>query len=221
MNGGVIITKRNGNTCMNASRENILQRIRKNLSDIGEQVTDVREHQAHGIPEEGEVLVNRFTRVLEKAGGRVIRCRKENLPAELAKIFSTARAVWIEPRPFLEGVRSESFPVGNDPARCDGAVTTCDALIAETGTVILSGGEYRKRVSSLIVATHCVVASSNQLMSTLDEYFIQCSKSDPSWSRTTSTLTLITGPSRTADIEKVLIQGMHGPRELVVVFIEG
>jgi L-lactate dehydrogenase complex protein LldG len=221
MNGGTIIKKKNGKECMNASRENILRRIRKNLSDIGEPANDVREHQAHGIPEEGEVLVNRFTQLLEKAGGRVIRCRKENLPAELAKIFSTARAVWIEPQLSLEGVRSEAFPVGNDPARCDGAVTTCDALIAETGTVILSRGEHRRRVSSLIVATHCVVASPDQLVATLDEYFFQSTKSDPSWSRTTSTLTLITGPSRTADIEKVLIQGMHGPRELVLVFVEG
>jgi L-lactate dehydrogenase complex protein LldG len=206
---------------MNASRENILQRIRKNLSDIVEPATDVREHQAHGIPEEGEVLVNRFTRVLEKAGGRVIRCRKENLPAELAKIFSAAGAVWIEPHPLCEGVGSEEFHVGNDPGQCDGAVTLCDALIAETGTVILSRGENRRRVSSLFVATHCVVAFPDQLVATLDEYFFQISKSDPSWSRTTSALTLITGPSRTADIEKVLIQGMHGPRELVLVFIEG
>ncbi len=205
---------------MNASRENILQRIRKNLSDIGEPATDVREHQAHGIPEEGEVLVDRFTRLLEKAGGRVIRCRKENLPAELAKIFSTAGAVWIEPQPFLEGVRSIAFPVENDLARCDGAVTTCDALIAETGTVILSRNEHRTRSSSLVIATHCVVASPDQIIPTLDEYLLQKKKSDPGWFHKTSALTLITGPSRTADIEKVLIQGMHGPRELVLVFIE-
>jgi L-lactate dehydrogenase complex protein LldG len=220
MNGGIINTKKNTDASMNTHRENILRRMRKNLSDCTEPATGQGKISAYELHEEADVLVNRFTLFLEKAGGKVIRTRKENLQAELAKIFPAAKGVWIEPHPLLEGVGRDAFLVGTDPAQCDGTVTTCDALVAETGTVILSSGEQRKRVSSLIVATHCVVAFPDQCIGTLDEYFYRCRQADPSWSYNTSALTLITGPSRTADIEKVLIQGMHGPKELVLVFVE-
>ena len=221
MNGGRINRLMEIEGSMDSTRENILQRLRKNLADVEGQAPGVTDLRTGGITEDRDAIIGRFTDALEKVGGRVIRCRKEELSAELAKIFPIIERVWLEPHPYLESVRSDRFSAEKDPTLCGGAVTTCDALIAETGTVILSRNEHRTRSSSLVIATHCVVASPDQIVSTLDEYLLQQKKSDPGWLHGTSALTLITGPSRTADIEKVLIQGMHGPRELVLILVDG
>ncbi len=187
---------------------------------MGDKGTEREESVQKTNSEPLEVLHKRFTDALEKVGGKVIRCAKEECHAILSNIFSASDRVCVESTPFLSDITYEGFSLEKDPAQCDGGITTCDALIAETGTVVLSGGENHKRVSSLMTRTHCIIARPEQCVSTLEEYFARLQRSDPDWMHKVSSLTFITGPSRTADIEKVLIQGMHGPRELVVVFIE-
>ena len=87
-------------------------------------------------------------------------------------------------------------------------VTTADLAIAETGSLLLSTGPARARMISLSPVVHVVIVPRDRIVATLAEAFARLSD------RTT---VIITGPSRTADIEGVLVRGVHGPGEIVVV----
>ena len=106
------------------------------------------------------------------------------------------------------------FPVGydkRDAAAFDAAVTGCAACVAETGTVVIRTD---MRLPAALAPKLFVVVDSGQLLASLDEFF-----TDSFGNTDASNLFLITGPSRTADIEKQLVKGVHGPKEIVVLFI--
>ncbi|MGD0964046.1 MAG: LUD domain-containing protein [Candidatus Acidiferrales bacterium] len=93
-------------------------------------------------------------------------------------------------------------------------ITLAEALVAQTGSVFVSsscGG----RAASVAAPVHIVVATLDQLVPDLDAAFARLRERRAQ--ETNSMLCLITGSSRTADIEKILVMGAHGPRRLVVV----
>jgi L-lactate utilization protein LutC len=96
------------------------------------------------------------------------------------------------------------------------AVTGADFLIADTGTVVLFGSEIHHRQTSLLPQVHVVLGQPHQLLPDLSS----CTSrllSPPFSAAMPNAITLITGPSRTADIEKKLIKGVHGPQRLIVM----
>ena len=108
---------------------------------------------------------------------------------------------------------------GNASARdCDLGVTACDCLIAQTGSVVVSAHSAGGRALSVLPPTHLVIARRDQIVSDLATGMAWLRKRyDGHWP---SALSVITGPSRTADIEKILVFGAHGPKRLVVFFAE-
>lgn len=93
-------------------------------------------------------------------------------------------------------------------------ITLAEVLVAQTGSVMVSaacGG----RGASVVAPVHIVVASIGQLVPTLDDAFARIR--ERATVAKNSYLCLVTGSSRTADIEKVLVMGAHGPRRLVVL----
>jgi L-lactate dehydrogenase complex protein LldG len=97
-------------------------------------------------------------------------------------------------------------------------ITLAEALVAATGSVLVSaacGG----RGASVVAPVHIVLARLEQLLPDLDAAFAQARERDTAAAN--SYLCLITGSSRTADIEKILVLGAHGPRRLVVVLQTG
>ena len=105
-------------------------------------------------------------------------------------------------------------------ANCGVGLTAADYAIAETGTIVLSSDEQNALLVSLLPAVHIALVRSSQIAATLDEVISKIGKErigrlDPSRS-----VTLITGPSRTSDVELVLSIGVHGPKELHVIIID-
>lgn len=96
------------------------------------------------------------------------------------------------------------------------AVTSCESLIARTGSILVSSRNASGRKLNVYPNIHIIIAYSNQLVydikNAIEKLQTDC-KSLP------SQITLITGPSRTADIEKTLVLGAHGPKELYVFLI--
>lgn len=91
------------------------------------------------------------------------------------------------------------------------AITACESLIALTGSVMVSAKSGPGRKIHASPAIHIVYAGVSQLVPFINDGFKNVnSKHDTSW------IGLITGPSRTADIEKTLVLGAHGPKELIV-----
>ena len=97
-------------------------------------------------------------------------------------------------------------------------VTSCECLIARTGSVLVSSADSNGRQLSILPPVHIVIASTDQLCYDLKEAFETVKRK---YNGTyPSMLSITTGPSRTADIEKTLVLGAHGPKELFVFLIE-
>jgi L-lactate dehydrogenase complex protein LldG len=108
-------------------------------------------------------------------------------------------------------------PVARPPVFFPGA----DAGIAESGTLVLRSGAGRGRLASLLAPVHIAVLRSAQIVRGLGAALaLLQSRYGPDVFADSSNLTLITGPSRTGDIELTLTLGVHGPREIHVVLIE-
>lgn len=96
------------------------------------------------------------------------------------------------------------------------AFTVADALIARTGSIVLRATTAGGRRLSVLPPIHCVIATADQLVPCLSTWL-----SETHQDRTWSYSTIITGPSRTADIERILVLGAHGPKRLIVIVIDG
>ena len=104
------------------------------------------------------------------------------------------------------------------PARAtrDLGVTSCDCLIAQTGSVVISTLSAGDRALSVLPPTHLVIARRDQIVPDLTAAMALLRKRyDEHWP---SALSVVTGPSRTADIEKILVMGAHGPKRIALYF---
>ena len=93
-------------------------------------------------------------------------------------------------------------------------ITSCEYLIARTGSVLVSSAGDSGRQMNVFPPIHIIIANQNQLVE-YPENALEAIKNSYK-NNLPSTITTITGPSRTADIEKTLVLGAHGPKELVV-----
>ena len=93
-----------------------------------------------------------------------------------------------------------------------------DALIVQTGSVLVTTASAGGRALSVLPPHHVVIATKDQLVADLaDGYAILRKKYNNNWP---SFISFITGPSRTGDIERILVLGAHGPRRLTVILID-
>lgn len=104
---------------------------------------------------------------------------------------------------------------GNTLFAAGAAITGVVAAIAETGTIVCESGANVARASSLVPLVHIAVVAMWQLLPDLYDYFETLGRrSEPP-----ANVNMITGPSKTADIEGVLVTGVHGPSELHIVLV--
>jgi L-lactate dehydrogenase complex protein LldG len=106
-----------------------------------------------------------------------------------------------------------------DIASCDASITGCELLVARTGSLLMSSAQASGRTVSVYAPIHICIAYTNQLVYDIKEGLLQLK--DKYAGNIPSLITLATGPSRTADIEKTLVVGVHGPAEVYVFLVEG
>jgi L-lactate dehydrogenase complex protein LldG len=107
----------------------------------------------------------------------------------------------------------------DDLASCNAAITVCESLVARTGSIVLSAAQSMGRTASVYAPTHICIAYSHQLVSDVDDALILIQQKYPGG--LPSMISFASGPSRTADIEKTLVTGVHGPREVFCFLVEG
>jgi L-lactate utilization protein LutC len=182
---------------------------------------------AAGAPPPAE-QVARFVERLRAVGGRAERAAGADAAAAavLAALAAAgARSALLGDAPEVQAIAGRLRAAGiaclaPDAPReplfaADAGVTTALAAIAETGTLVLGAQHERSRLASLLPPLHVCLLPASRVLPTLGRALEALPRPLP------HAVTLVTGPSRTADIELQLVIGVHGPRDLLVVLVDG
>ena len=207
------------------SRELILARIEEALSDTHPQPFEATAAQKRAVLPLVTDLIPQFAANAEFLRAEFHACADEAAAkAKLAEL--AAKHGWKKiatHRGSLTQAVSPSLPTldatdGYDRFEleaCDAGITECDALIAQTGSVFLTARSGGGRALSVLPEHHVVLARRDQLLPDLPAgYELIQQRYGTAWPSLT---TLITGPSRTGDIERIIILGAHGPKKLTIV----
>lgn len=182
------------------------------------------------VPREQSIsLLERFKESLEAVGGHCIVAPGEAEATETVRQIVgrlRARRIAISDSPLVgrllqpleTDVELMNAPVKSDLFKCDIGITSAQWAIAETGTLALESDVERNRLASLVPPVHVAIIESERIRRTLGEVLHAIDEQGQDLSRT---ITFITGPSRTSDIELTLAIGVHGPAELHVIVLEG
>ncbi|MCA3008589.1 MAG: lactate utilization protein [Phycisphaerales bacterium] len=211
---------------MNA-RDAILGAVRDGLR--GASAPPLPEPNATSAPLSIEERIARFTAVQQKLGGVVeVVADRRAACARIGLLLARqgAAVAALSDAPWLAGV-ADYAPVGCELLAADAArerllqadvgVTGAQWGVAETGTLVLASAAERHRLASLLPALHLVVLPVRSLLGTLGEAF--AAMQGAAGAPVARTLTFVTGPSRTADIELTLVVGVHGPKALHVLLV--
>lgn len=106
----------------------------------------------------------------------------------------------------------------HDLASCDVSITGCEYLVARTGTIVMSSAQQSGRTTSVYAPIHICIAYSKQMVYDLKDALAFLKEKYKN--NIPSQITFASGPSRTADIEKTLVTGVHGPKEVYCFLVE-
>ena len=136
-----------------------------------------------------------------------------DLLAALGRIVAMGSPVYCPGMTELEKAAAPLFPVrAADYAAAAVTVEEVFGAIAETGTIVCVSAGGRAVQAGLLPAHHVAIVRRERIFDTLDEFFASVAAGDPP-----TNITLVTGPSRTADIELTLAIGVHGPEKLDII----
>lgn len=207
-------------------KEQILAGIRNALIDKAVNPYPNVEAQGHVIkpanPDESPDIV--FADMLIEAGGEFVYCENESAMADVLAQLMNQRgwnALWCRNENLARFLEAAEIPFYMQPHAADGqlvSITPCERLISETGSVMISDTVAGGRDVIAMPEVHLVLAFASQVRTSLKWAFQDMKKKYPAGMP--PLLTTITGPSRTADIEKTLVKGAHGPKELIVFMID-
>lgn len=165
-----------------------------------------------------------FAEQFSKLQGRFVFCiNRQELAFQLNSLIKKQdwQKVYSVEDELLEPFVSqlEGRLVNTDLAGCDVSITGCEFLVARTGTIVMSAAQPSGRTTSVYAPIHICIAYTNQLVYDLKDA-LQLVK-EKYGRNLPSLITFATGPSRTADIEKTLVVGVHGPKEAYLFLVEG
>ncbi len=197
-------------------RDNILHRVR---AALGRTATGPRPEPPpvyFRIPEwDRAERIRRFTVALEALGGRV-HCASDAVAVRriVCEIVGQRTAA-VSGDPLLR-----EFGVGpssrETAARADVGITGAAYGLADTGSLVMFASDAESRLISLLPPVHVAILRVERLLTNLDELLSRV----PDPGAEASSIVLITGPSRTADIEQILVRGVHGPGEVHVILAD-
>ncbi len=205
------------------AKENILKRIRQalvNPTPVPFPQSEGNSSVYTGPTQESEI---EFAENFGRVQGRFLYCSNtEELIIQLKQLIS--QQAWTQ----VFCRESALLPILQEPLKgllinenlpeADVSITGCEALIARTGSILMSSAEESGRTVSIYAPVHICIAFASQLVydirDGLDMLMAKYKSKLPSF------ITLATGPSRTADIEKTLVVGVHGPKEVYVFLVD-
>jgi L-lactate dehydrogenase complex protein LldG len=208
---------------ISAAKENILKKMRQALSHSTPVPFPQSEGQSSVFNPEQQELELEFAGQFSKLQGKFIFCINHSELVsglkELVDHYAWKNIYCREDR--LVSVLSlnhyDQFS-GGDLEQCDAAITSCELLIARTGSIVMSTAQQSGRTVSVYAPVHICIAYSNQIVYDIREGLLILKEKYEG--RLPSLISFATGPSRTADIEKTLVVGVHGPKEVYLFLVD-
>lgn len=206
------------------SKERLLKKIRKALLEKRDNPYPNLEDLPH-YPPTDELLEVVFANEFTAVSGQFVFCEDEVQLIEnllnLADQHKWHKIYCWEPavQEILTRFDFPYFETDKDFEQAEVGITICEALIARNGSIMLSNAGMAGRRLSIYPPVHIVLAWSSQLVTDLKDGFKLIKEKYKN--QLPSMITTVTGPSRTADIEKTLVLGAHGPKELFVFLLDG
>lgn len=204
-------------------REQVLKRVRQALMEKTRNPYPNIDLDSNIYVQSGEDPVVDFAENFTAVGGQFIYCtHKFDAVEQLLKLSGTR--LWsnffcreAELLKLLEdtGLKFTALPAAL--ANTDAVISGCEAVLPRSGSLVVSGLR-QPRLAITGSSVHIVIAFTSKIRQDLKEVFKGLKQKNdqrmPKW------VSVITGPSRTADIEKIPVIGVHGPRELICFLIE-
>ena len=209
------------------SRDNILHRVRTALGRSAGQAAPDPPPVRLRIPEvEMEERIASARKRVEALAGKTHRAATTGEAREFVAAAIQGQTAVTSNAPFLAECGITSLPgvcsgitdreqLRELCATVDVGITSADFVLADTGTLVMISSPQEARMVSLLPPAHIAVVEKTRILTGLDELFTVL----PRPAEQTSSLVLITGPSRTADIEQILVRGVHGPGQITVVVV--
>lgn len=216
-----------------SERENIFARIKEALTlkahaHHGSGLPTTMEHRSV-MPSAGSTLDEQFALFAKNASDLKATFKPVKDEAELAaelKALSTAENWQRVATHESPNAKAQAVGLGlptlvtddgydkHEMEQCDVGISECDALIAQTGTVLVTSKTAGGRALSCLPPHHVVIARREQLVADLPAAFALVKQRHGA--NYPSMISFITGPSRTGDIERILVLGAHGPKKLTI-----
>jgi L-lactate dehydrogenase complex protein LldG len=199
------------------AKENILKKIRQALSNP----VPLPFPQSEGAsaiflpaPDDLEIV---FAQEFVKLQGKFAFCASEkDMVNQLQQLIAEKQWTKIYCK---EDKWNNTFSNTINLPTCDVSITGCEFLVARTGTMVMSTAQQSGRTVSVYAPVHVCIAYTNQLVYDIKDA-LQLVKEKYA-GNIPSLITFASGPSRTADIEKTLVTGVHGPKEVYCFLVEG
>lgn len=205
---------------MESARNNILAKLKaaqEKRGEIGENIPDFTSPVYHTL---NESLVQEFKINLELIGGKVILCETKSEIATQVKLICEEKnqdKVFCTDPDLLKMLNGlvKTISAETEFLSLNTGLTGCEFLVAHLGSVLISSAQISGRRLNVFPETHIIVAHEAQIVDYLDNALEKLQEKYKN--KLPSLISNITGPSRTADIEKTLVMGMHGPKNLIVI----
>jgi L-lactate dehydrogenase complex protein LldG len=197
---------------MNA-RVEILSRVRAALKDADRNEVEVpRGYRA----KPSRNVVELFCERVADYEAVVVRCREDEVPARITEALAGVERVLVPDGLswYVAGGLPDTGLSASELDKVDAVVTGATVGVAETGTIVLTHGpEEGRRALTLIPDRHVCIVRADQVVRDVPDAFALLDPARPT--------TWISGPSATSDIELSRVEGVHGPRILHVILVEG
>jgi len=204
------------------SKENILKKIRKALTQSTPLPFPHSDGSNSVFPQPQQELEIEFAEQFTKLQGKFIFCLNHQ---ELAFQFNSLvkkqgwKKIYSKDENLAAIIDNQvSEYLTDDLAGCDISVTGCEALVARTGSIVLSSVRSGGRTTSIYAPIHICIANTKQLVYDVKDALLLIK--NRYGDNMPSLISFATGPSRTADIEKTLVVGVHGPKEVYCFLID-
>jgi L-lactate dehydrogenase complex protein LldG len=199
-----------------AAKENILKRIRQALSNPVPLPFPLSEGTASVYQPATDSLEVIFAEEFTKIQGKFAFCIDEkDLQLQVQQLIANKEWAKIYCN---EDKWNQQFSNTINLPGCDASVTGCEYLVARTGTIVMSAAQQSGRTVSVYAPVHICIAYTNQLVYDIKDA-LQSLK-EKYTGNIPSLMTFASGPSRTADIEKTLVTGVHGPKEVYLFLVD-